>query len=261
MKIIPILPKWKTTSCFFILLATCVLISASLAHVKRLLPPSVQQNVSYELARKVAIYYAEVRWGNVRIGQGELYYAPDGTPEVYFFIVFKKDTAEKPISEIMEETATLRNRRVEVEKSIKNVPTKVAKERAITIKNLWEQMSAPDKYGTVIVGAHEGREPFIGSYSGLPPHILLREDAIETARSKLNREGPEDVRHIWQPPLFIAFEISEETEELKNVFLEVRGTNLHQIKTPRWERPRLQDKVLQKRKQKWQSWRGALSDN
>ncbi len=222
---------------------------------------SGQESVTYELAKKIAARYATARWVGSRVGEGQLYYAPDGKPEVYFFVVFKKDVAEKSVSTLLEETATLRSRRIETEKSTKKVSTDVAKGQSVVVKNLWKQMSSPDKYGTVVIGAHEGREPFIASYSGLPPHIVLREDAIETARLKLRGKRPNNIKHIWQPPLFVALEVSEKRKTLDKVQLEVRGTKLHQIKTLPWKRPKLENKALQKRKQKWQSWRRCLSEN
>jgi hypothetical protein len=222
---------------------------------------SDNKSVTYKLAQAVAEHYANSRWDGARIGEGQLYVAPDGTPEVYFFLVFKKGTSVKTERELLNEVGELRNQRVEIEKTLENTSESPEKTKRKVVHTIWSQMSAADKYGTVVVGAHEGREPFVASYNGLPPHILLREDAIETARVKLSRAGPKEIRCIWQPPLFIAFEISEEGKELESVFLEARGTKLRQIKTPRWERPELQDKVLQIRKQKWQSWREVLSEN
>lgn len=250
----------KKTILSLLILLIATVIGSTLIYAKTSLS-SNHKSVSYEFAKKVAARYGTARWPGSQIGEGELYYAPDGMPEVYFFILFKKDIEKKSLSALLEETTVLRDKRVEAEGLIKNAPANVMKEQSVAIKDIWRQMSAADKYGTVVVGAHEGREPFIASYSGLPHHIFLNGDAIETANIKFGRKKPKNIRFIWQPPLFITFDISEKGKEMESVSLQVRGTELRHIKLLRRERPKLQENVLQKRKQKWQSLRGALSEN
>lgn len=222
---------------------------------------SQQQSIPYELAREVAKHYATVRWEGARLGEGQLYYDPNGFPEVYFFVVFKKGVVKKSTATLLQKTNALRSQRIEQERLARSSLPSVSKEAQVVVKDIWIQMSAPDKYGTIVIGAHEGREPFIASYSGLPPHIFLREDAIETARHKLRGRKPNKIRYIWQPPLFVVFEISEGQEAFNNVQLEVKGTKLHQINIQQWRRSKLNYKVLQQRKQKWRSWRRSLSED
>lgn len=260
MKTFYILLKGKTTSSLLVLLATTALIIAAVGYADKSLLLG-QQAVTYELARKVAAHYAKVRWDGARIGEGQLYYAPDGVPEVYFFVVFKEETPDRSEAELLSEIAALRSRRTKIQKGLENVPKDVAKTQAATIQNLWSQMSGADTYATVVVGAHEGREPFVASYSGLPPHIFLREDAIETRRRRIKGKNPLKPKYVWLRPLFVAFEFPPAERQGESVFLEVRGIRFHNVPLSKWKRAKLSNEVLEKRKQKWQSWRGLLNEN
>lgn len=183
-----------------LLLVTMAVIGAVLVFGKTSLSP-YHKDVSYAFAKKVAAHYANVRWDHAHIGQGQLYYAPDGTPEVYFFVAFKEGILGRSEAELLNEVAAFRNRRIRIQKALEDVP----ETQEAMVKNLWSQMCGADKYATVVVGAHEEREPFIASYNGLPPHIFLREDAIETRRRQIQGKHPGEPKYIWQPPLFVQY--------------------------------------------------------
>ncbi|MFH1625190.1 MAG: hypothetical protein ABID54_08575 [Pseudomonadota bacterium] len=209
------------------------------------------KEISYELAEKVATYYATKRWEGIQVGPGQLYCAPDGTPEVYYFVVLKKDLPIKTLESISEEVATLRKRRIEIEQDLEDSSEKSSS----LVGDLWREMSAGEKYGTVIVGAHEGREPFIASYSGLPPHIFLKEDAVETRRAQIGGANPGEPKFCWLPPTATVFQFPAADKTQQSVFLEVRGTQFRQIPLANWKRTELAEGALQQRKNKWQLFR------
>ncbi len=242
----------KVVATVLALAALCVFSLFALAgNLEPSVPPG-DNEVSYELAKKVAAHYANVRWDSVYIGQGQIYYAPDGTPEVYFFVVFKEGTPDRSEAELLSEIAALRRRRIKTQRDWENAPNDVAKTQAAIVQNLWSQMSGADKYATVVVGAHEGREPFIASYSGLPPHIFLREDAIEIRRQQIKEKDPGEPRYVWLQPLFVAFEFPSAEEQGERVFLEVRGTQFWEVPISGWKRVEVSNEVLRKRRQNWQ---------
>lgn len=262
MKTCHILLKGKKTSNLLIVLATTALIIAAVGYADKPLLLG-QQAVTYELARKVAAQYAKARWEHSRVGEGHLYHAPDGQPEVYFFVIFKEGTPDRSEAELLSEVAASRSRRVKIEKDLQNVPKDVAKTQAAMVQNLWSQMSGANQYATVVVGAHKGRELFVASYSGLPPHIFLRADAIETRRRQIKIKGrvPGEPKYVWLRPLFVAFEFPPAEGQGESVFLEVRGTHFRNVPLSKWKRAELSNNVLEKRKQKWQSWRRLLNEN
>ena len=136
-------------------------------------------------AKRVAQRFAIRRWKGCRIGPAQFACAPDGLPEAYFCLVFKQGIAEVSPEALAEEIAALRWKRIELEGQLANASLDERSEIAAEIKALWRQMRAADKYATVVVGANDGREPFIASFNGLAPQIFLREDAIAARREQL----------------------------------------------------------------------------
>jgi hypothetical protein len=251
----------KTAKCgLLILLILTMLISTAVNYADKSLLIE-HQEVTYELAKKVATQHAKARWTGSHVGEGQLYHAPDGRPEVYFFVILKEGTPAKSETELLIEVADLRSRRVKIQDDLQNLPKDMTKTQAAMIQNLWSLMSGADQYATVVVGAHEGREPFIASYSGLPPHIFLREDAIKTMRQQVQGRYPGKPKYVWRPPLFIAFEFPPSREQDESVFLEVRGTRFHNVSLSNWKWTKLSNEVLEMRKQKWQSWRTLLNED
>jgi hypothetical protein len=259
MKIFYIFFRKKAKYGLLIPLVVTMLISTAVNYADKSLLIG-QQAVTYELAKKVATQHTKARWIGSHVGEGQLYHAPDGRPEVYFFVIFKEGTPARSEAELLIEVAALRSRRAKIQKDLQNVPKDVAKTQAVMVQNLWSQMSGADQYATVVVGAHEGREPFVASYSGLPPHVFLREDAIETRRRQIKIKGrvPREPKNVWLRPLFVAFEFPPTEEQGESVFLEVRGIHFRNVPLSKWKRTQLSNEVLEKRKQKWQSWRGII---
>lgn len=110
-----------------------------------------EEKITYNLARAVATYYASARWEGSRVGEGQLYYAPDGKPEVYFFMVFKERVPEKTNQELFEQVSAIRAKRINQEESYKKMSPNKAENQKVVIRELSGQMSGGDKYGTVVV--------------------------------------------------------------------------------------------------------------
>lgn len=220
---------------------------------------SVNKNITYKLAQTVAAHYAKYRWEGARVGEGQLYVAPDGAPEVYYFVVFKKGASVKTQTELLNEVRELRSQRVKIEETLGNIPESTVKTERSIARSIWVQMSAADKYGTIVVGAHEGREPFVASYNGLPPHIFLKGDAIETRRNQIKGENPGEPKYLWLPPLYVVFEFPPTDKQEGNRFLEARGIELKEALLAHWERSVVPENVLRERKGKWQGLRRALN--
>jgi len=176
-----------------------------------------ENDVEYSFARKVAQRYAEARWSGSRVGKGELCYSPDGSPEVYSFLVFKTNTVQRTTARISARLHQVRERR----------GASVGSADAEEVRSAWRDMAAPEQYGTVVIGAHEGREPFIACFSGLPPQILFKPDAVEMRKSEMGAHEPGQPRCIWSPPAFWAFQFPDADKKTgEAVLLQVRGTRL-----------------------------------
>jgi len=259
MRLFDNLGRYRGALILLFVLPTVVPLGAPLLLAKGAVP-LMSQLVDYEIAQKVAGHYARVRWEDATVGPGEIYYAPDGKPEVYFFIVFRKGTPKESVTGLLHRIRVLRRQRMYCEKALESAQPEEAKRLQTQVSTLWGQMSASDRYGTVVVGAHEEREPFVASYNGLPPHIFLREDAVDKRRQQIGGKSPWEPRYIWQPPLFVGFEFPAAEGESRGVFFEVRGVDLQQVSTGSWERMPIPERLLQQRKRKWQAWGGASSE-
>ena len=210
-----------------------------------------------EEAKHVAQRFAIRRWKGCRIGPAQLACAPDGLPEVYFCLVFKQGIAQMSPEALAERIAALRRERIKLESQLANASPDERSRIACEIKALWRQMRGADKYATIVVGANDGREPFIASFNGLAPQVFLREDAIAARREPLGGKEPVEPRIIWFPPLFVAFEFPPPNGRGASIYLEARGVKLQEMPLPEWKRPRLPDHVLQQRRGKWRSLKEA----
>jgi hypothetical protein len=211
--------------------------------------------VAVDEARKVAVQSAAPRWRGCRVGTAEVAYAPDGLPEVYFFLVYLPGTPEVAADTIASQVSDLRRQRVELEQQAARATQDEAARLAPQIKAIWQKMRAADRYATVVVGANDGREPFIASFSGLPPQTLLREDAVEARRAQLKGKDPGEPRIVWLPPLFVFLEFPPAEEQGRGALFEARGTQLREVALCDWTRPLLAGGTLQQRREKWQSLR------
>lgn len=206
--------------------------------------------VTPELAKQVAAQFAEARWEGSRVGEGFLAYAPDGRPEVYFFLVFKQGVPELSLQDLSKKVSDLRKRRLEIEQApIEDTSGNMASQQE-EMRAIWHQMRAADKYGTVVVGANEGREPFIASFGGLPPQVFLLEDAMQVAAAALHTDQQMEPRVIWCPPLFIFFKFAGGPAD-RTLFLQAQGSNLCEALLSGWKRPVMPQEVLQRRKARW----------
>ncbi|HUU68816.1 MAG TPA: hypothetical protein VM186_04795 [Planctomycetota bacterium] len=175
--------------------------------------PVVPLPVSVEEAGRVADHFAKLRWPGCTIGAAAAAYAPDGLPEVYFFIV---------------------------------------------CRNAEQATSGEDaRFGTVVVGASEEREPFIASLGGLPVVLTLRKQAMEARRRTCGCD-PGEPRVVWLPPLFTFFEFPPAEGEARSAAFEVRGASLQPVSLAGWRRPIISDDILRKRKEKWQTFRNPV---
>jgi len=206
------------------------------------------------VAERVASRFAQHRWKGCTMGPSVLACAPDGTPEAYFFIVFLPGSQRVRLTELQARIATVQKERAELER--KRDESSPAESAGIDsrIKTLWAQMRGDDTYATVVVGANEGREPFIASFGGLPPPLVLRDDAITLRRQQLGGQDPGEPKVIWLPPLFVFFEFEAKAGG-PGVWLEARGTELAKRQPLAWQRPVLPNDVLAQRRQKWTSFR------
>lgn len=121
-----------------------------------------------------------------------------------------------------------------------------------------EQVASGDdaRFGTVVVGASEDREPFIASFGGLPAVLTLREQAIEARRQACGSD-PGEPRVVWLPPLFTFFEFPPAQGEARSTVFEVRGTSLCPVSLAGWRRPIIAEGILRQRKGKWQTFRDS----
>ena len=209
--------------------------------------------VTTRLMRRVAQRFAARRWGGCRIGPGSMAYAPDGLPEACFYVVLKPGVPEVSMEALVKDISALREQRIELERGLANRPPGGGAKTAGRIRSLWRSMRGDKKYATVVVGANDGREPFIASFDGLPPGIFLREEAIEVRRKRLGGKDPGEPRIIWLPPLFTVFEFSAASGSELSRHLGAEGTELREISLPDWERQPISREVLQRRRAKWQS--------
>jgi len=222
--------------------------------------------VAPDFARQIAQKYADLRWRGARVGDGELYYSQDGLAQVYAFVVFKTNAVPEGADGLLARVAALRVTSLGIQnQGMTGAPETVD----APVRAAWQRMAAPDRYGTVIVGAHEGREPFIACYAGLPPHILFREEAIARKRSQLAGRDPGMPRCLWSPPAFVAFEFPDATSKGgPRVALSIRGVQLVErtISLPdngigvTTTYPEPTASLLRSRKGKWLQLRGALDD-
>ena len=206
------------------------------------------------LAGRVAEQFATQRWKECRIGPFSVGYGPDGVPEAYFFIVYLPGAPQKSIEDLRAGISPLRAERVALEKQ---ATAERAAELRPRLKAIWSKIRGDDLYATVVVGANEGREPFIASFGGLPPHVFLREDAIEMRRTQMDGGDPGEPKTVWVPPLFIVFEFPP-GKDGKRAYLEARGTELHETQLLDWKRPETPAGVLEERQKKWRSFEDTL---
>jgi len=207
--------------------------------------------VDPELAKQVAAQYAASRWEGCQVGDWLLAYAPDGRPEVYFFLVFKQGVQDVSLQELSKQVSDLRKRRLEIQQAPIGDTGGDAASRQEEIRALWHQMRAADKYGTVVVGANEEREPFVASFGGLPPQVVLREDAVQVAVAKLGHGVLPAPEVVWQSPLFIFFTFHRKDAGVSAFSLQVRGNDLCGVSLSRWKRAAVPEEVLRLRKAKW----------
>lgn len=198
--------------------------------------------------------FAQDRWKGCTIGPSVLACAPDGTPEAYFFIVLKPGAQELRLAELSFRIAGLQKQRVELENRKAGASAGEGADLHSRIKALWRQMRGDDTCATVVVGANEGREPFIASFGGLPPQLVLREDAMEFRRRQLGGQDPGEPKVVWLPPLFVFFEFDARAGH-PSVLFQAQGTDLIEKQPPAWERPVVPDDILTDRKAKWKPYK------
>ena len=116
------------------------------------------------------------------------------------------------------------------------------------------------RLAAVIVGAHEGREPFIASFAGPPPQVALHDMAIAVQRAISGAKNPGEPTVLWLPPMFVYFQFAPADGKAAGTLLEAKGGELTVASLAGWQRERLQDAVLQHRQQKWQKLRETLHD-
>jgi hypothetical protein len=182
--------------------------------------------------------------------------APDGRPEVYFFVVFKPGVPVRSLQELSKQVSDLRKRRLEIQQAPPGDTAGGAANRQEELRAAWHQMRAADKYGTIVVGANEGREPFVASFGGLPPYVFLLEDAVEKAEAKLGGPPPQAPRLVWLPPLFVLFEFIQDKGQLsRSMFIEARGTEIVEVSLSGWRRQSMPPDALRRREAKWAAFR------
>jgi len=183
--------------------------------------------VSLDAAEKAADFFSKRRWPNSKVGPAKLATSFEGRPEAYFFLIYKPGADELTVEEL----------------GMRVSP---------------DDMSMIDDYATVIIGAHEEREPFIASFGGVPLQMLMINEAIEKRRNEIGEE-PGEPRMIWDPPYFITFQFpSEEDTGLagaeEDKFFFVDGTELLEVKHG-LNKTQIDKGLLQKRKNKWNKWK------
>ena len=209
------------------------------------------KNVSENFAKKVAYHYAARRWSECVIGPAQVYYSLEGQTQVFCFLVLKNKDTLPTIDQPTNATNVYKS----------HVPSQT-REATEWIKT---RINSPEKYATIIIGANEGREPFIASYNGLPPHITLQEDAKKLRRKQVDSEKEVGtIRFIWYPPCFSAIQfIKHEIDTcITNLALfEVQGSRLldtsHISKSVQHEHSHkvVIDPILRERKGKWDNLR------
>lgn len=207
--------------------------------------------VPLEQAKIVALRFANRRWAGARVGPTLLVHAPDGVPEAHFCLILKRGTREVSMSVLSERISALGRRRIELSRRLAEAGPDEVDELAARVRSLWDKMRGADKYATVVVGANDGREPFVASFDGLPPQMFLRNDAIEMRREQLGGADPGEPSVVWLPPLFVAFEFPPADGHGAGTYLQARGTQLVEVDLHKWRRKRLSEKLLQERRGKW----------
>ena len=216
--------------------------------------------VPVQQAKTVALRSATRRWDGARVGLTRLVCAPDGVPEAHFALVLKPGTPAISTNALAEAISALRKQRVELERRMASAGPDEVNELAAKVRSLWEKMRGADKYATVVVGANDGREPFIASFDGLPPQVFLRDDAIEMRRKQLGGADPGEPNVVWLPPLFVAFEFPPADGRGPGTYLQARGTELHEVDLHEWQRRPLSEELLQKRRAKWRQFEEKLDE-
>ena len=203
--------------------------------------------VSPEQARRVALHFASLRWKGSTLGPARLAFAPDGVPEVYFYVICKNGAPD--VSSFDGELSALRECKaaLELDAAALNDEKPGIAESLRTVNSL---MRASDRYATIVVGANDGREPFIASFGGLPPHIVLRDDALAARRAQLAGKQPAEPRMIWLPPMFVLFEFSSADGNPPAAY-EARGAELGEVSLTSWQRPSVDKQVMEQRVAKW----------
>jgi len=209
-----------------------------------------------ERVRSAALHFARQRWQGCRIGPGSPAFAPDGVPEVSFHVVYKDGAAETSAEEIATNVAKWRAERLALEQQLENAPAGQKATLRARIADAWKQMRGDESYSTVVAGTNEGREPFIASFGGLPPHFYLSDDAKDLRRRQLNGADPGEPRVVWLPPVFVVFEFPPAAGR-PAAWLEARGTELVEVSLKDWKRQPLPDETAKLRAQKWQALGGA----
>lgn len=216
--------------------------------------------VPLEQAKMAALRFAVRRWDGARVGPTRLVYAPDGVPEAHFCVILKRGTPEIPMTALSERISALGRQRVQLRRRSAEAEPAEVDELATRIRSLSDKMRGSDKYATVVVGANDGREPFVASFDGLPPQIILRNDAIEMQREQLGGADPGEPSVVWLPPLFVAFEFPPADGHGAGTYLQARGTELHEVDLHKWQRVPPSEKLLQQRRAKWQRFRAARDE-
>ena len=212
-----------------------------------------------EVARRVAIRHAASRWEGCQVGDWLLAYAPDGRPEVYFFLVFKDGVPSMPLDGVRQRVSALRQRRVELERRQQGEGTEPDNDTSSDVRGLWREMRGVDTYGTVVVGANEGREPFIASFGGLPPQVFLVEDAMQVAAAESHTDQQIGPQVIWCPPLFIFFKFAGGPGG-RTLFLQAQGSNLREASLSEWKRPAVPEEVIRRRRARWAAEKETAGD-
>ena len=207
--------------------------------------------ISVAIAKQAAQRFLN-RWhSGYRIGPSIPGYAPDGVREVYFAIGYREKQEEPSVADLLGRLARLRAEKASLTLELARAPERKAVELKERTRQLEKMIRGEDEYCTVVVGANDGREPFIASFGGLPPPIFMKDDAMEMRSRQLGGAPAPEPRIIWLAPVFVFFEFPGTADGKPGVCLQAQGSELVPVEPFRWQREPLSPEKLQERRRKW----------
>lgn len=140
------------------------------------------KSVAIDIVESIVLEEAYKIYGTVSKYNVETYYGIESNPEIYCFILYRKNDIPKNINKLKNEL---------VDNNNKNIKKTYKKE-----------------FITVYAAANENHMPIIKMHAGLPPHLKYFNQAYSMSKSKFKKSNLKKI--IYIDSMSVGFEFSED---------------------------------------------------